>query len=130
MSIKDAKVLIVDDDANLRDTLKEYLELYDLVTDEAENGAQALDMISKNKFDLVLSDVRMPVCGGLELLSSMREAKDKTPPVIMMSAFTDVTEDKLKKLGAYAFYMKPSELDTLLALITDCIEESRIDQNA
>ena len=120
--LKGSKVLIVDDEQDLRETLRTHLELEDAVVTEASNGLEAYALILKNSYDVILSDIRMPGCSGVELLEKIRNSKIKTAPVVLMSAFTDITEDKAKELGARGMFLKPENIIMLKELIIDTLE--------
>lgn len=116
---KNIKFLIVDDDEDIRETLREHLELYEAICDEASDGLIAFDKIKNNTYDFVLSDIRMPNASGIDLLRMLREYSGKAPKVIMMSAFTDLSDQKAKNLGALGLYLKPQDMNVLLELIED-----------
>jgi CheY-like chemotaxis protein len=79
-------VLIVDDDKNIRDILKEKLATAGYVTLEAENGKIALDVFHENKIDVILLDINMPVMDGHEFLKSLRLSQEgKKVPVLVLS---------------------------------------------
>jgi CheY-like chemotaxis protein len=84
------RILVVDDEASLRDVLGRILSAEGYVVTEAGNGKDALKALEKERFDFILCDIRMPEMGGLELL---REVTSRKIPgtVIMMSAFGTVT---------------------------------------
>ena len=111
--------MIVDDDPEIRETLKDNLELYGANCEEAEDGLIAFEKIKNNTFDFVISDIRMPKASGIDLLNMIRDYKEKAPKVIMMSAFTDLTVEGAKQLGALGLYLKPSNMEVLLELISD-----------
>lgn len=115
------KVLIVDDDADIRDVIRTKLELHGAICEEAEDGLIAFDKIKKNKFDCVISDVRMPNASGIDLLKMIREYYGVAPRIIMMSAFTDLTQESARSLGAYGLFMKPDDLEKLILMIEDSL---------
>ena len=118
-----ARVLVVEDTADIRDLLKEILayEGYDVTT--AEDGLQALARLSQCHFDLVLTDLMMPGMHGLDLLDHLTE--QDAPPIIAMSAF-ERFRDEAASHGASAFLGKPVDIDVLLAEVHRVIIESRI----
>jgi CheY-like chemotaxis protein len=111
-----ARILIVDDDQDVRDALRESLELMGHLVSEAANGRQALDvMTSTPDLCLVLLDLRMPIMSGWEFL----EAKSRMPafaelPVVVVSA-TEPTPAVLAQTAG--FLKKPADLDALLAYV-------------
>jgi len=111
-------VLVVDDDAAMRDSLRDILEDegHDVV--EAANGQEALATIrSRNDIDLVLLDIMMPVMNGLEFLASkVRDESISSIPVVIMSAHL-TTVDRV--VGANAIFSKPFNPAALLGKITE-----------
>lgn len=83
------KVLLVDDDALLRETLAEALRAASIIVSEADNGATAFAMIGGGGFDLVVTDLYMPDGDGLELLMRMRDAAIATPVIVMTGGVKD-----------------------------------------
>lgn len=83
------KVLLVDDDALLRETLAEALRAAGMIVSEADNGATAFAMIGGGGFDLVVTDLYMPDGDGLELLMRMRDAAIATPVIVMTGGVKD-----------------------------------------
>ena len=110
------KVLFVDDDAVFRITQREQLKELDLEILEAINGRDALEIISKECPHLVISDIGMPVMGGLELLEKIRAIpKTKSIPVIMVSATHGMEiRDTVFRLGASDFVTRPINTDDFI----------------
>ncbi|MBU3918033.1 response regulator, partial [bacterium] len=119
-------ILVVDDNAQVRRMLSSYLAKNGHQTEMANDGKQAWDLISQSNeaYDLIFTDIKMPVMNGLELLEKMRSS-DLDIPVIIMTGYA-VIELTLKafKLGAYDFLTKPFEFDPLLVTL-DKIESLR-----
>jgi CheY-like chemotaxis protein len=107
-----SRVLVVEDTPDIRDVLCEILmfEGYDVVT--AEDGAQALARVLERHFDVILTDLMMPVMTGLELLERLAD-RPEHPPVVAMSAFERYREEATRQ-GAVAFLSKPVDIDVLL----------------
>ena len=104
------KILIVDDEKAIRMTLKEILEFEKYEVDEAQDGAEALVLIKKNDYDVVLSDVKMPKMTGVELLEEVVKIYPDIIKIIL-TGFTDVEDimQALNKCGIYRYLMKPWE---------------------
>lgn len=119
MNIKGIRVLVVDDDDTLRETLCDALAMEGAQIDEASNGLIAFDKIKTREYDLVLSDVRMPDCSGIDLLNMLKDYDGNTPEIIMMSAFSDLNESEAKKLGAKKIFLKPTKLAEIKSLIEE-----------
>lgn len=120
------KILIIDDEKSIRNTLKEILEYENYAVDQAEDGPSGLDMLIKNKYDVVLCDIKMPKMDGLEVLS---RAQDLAPDVafIMISAHgsIDTAVDATKK-GAYDFLQKPPDLNRLLVTVRNALDRTKL----
>jgi CheY-like chemotaxis protein len=102
-----ATILIVDDDADIRDALSEALRAEGFDVHEAKNGVEALDGIAIHQPDLVLLDLMMPEMNGWEVLRTLRESGDDVP-VVVLSALAGQTTER--------FLPKPFSLEQLLAL--------------
>lgn len=122
------QVLIIDDERPIRNSLREILEYEKLKISEATNAEEALNILEKKKFDLVLCDIKMPGMDGIELLCKINE---NTPelPVIMISGHGNVETavDALKK-GAYDFIEKPIDLNRLLVTVRNALDRASLVQ--
>jgi len=112
---KGLNFLIVDDNFEMRAYLKRILQKYNCI--EAENGQEALDILSTQKIDFVLTDYMMPVINGLELIKRIKE-KEMNVPILMLTARTD-SKSKLNvlRLGIDDYLNKPFEKEELLIRI-------------
>ena len=121
-----SKVLIIDDERPIRNSLKEILEYEKLKVSEATNGIEGLEAIKKSDFDLILCDIKMPEMDGIELLSKIQELKPEIP-VIMISGHGNVETavDSLKK-GAYDFIEKPIDLNRLLVTVRNALDRANL----
>lgn len=122
--LKGAHILVVDDEQLLRETIQMHLELEGAVVTQAQNGHEAIELMGKHEFNVVLSDIRMPECSGIDLLKKVRESQKKTPPIVLMSAFTDVSDSKAKELGARGMFLKPTNIKYLKELLVETITNS------
>lgn len=107
MPITDAKLLVVDDEQAIRDSITAYLEDSGYQVLEADNGQAALDMFEREALDLVICDLRMPVMDGLTLLQRIMEVTDEVPVIVVSGAgvMSDVVE--ALRLGASDYLTKP-----------------------
>lgn len=121
-----ASLLIVDDEPKLRHILRIKLEGRGFAVDEAENGRQALEMLENGIYDLVISDIKMPVMDGFELLAAIKEM-DYPCPVIFITAFASIDSavDSLKK-GAIDYISKPFDDSDLFPKIEKALGISKI----
>jgi DNA-binding NtrC family response regulator len=112
-----ARILIVDDDPGQRSLLESFLRSQRFETVLADSGKQALETLRTGKFDMMISDVRMPGLSGLETLRLARK-EHATLPVLLITAFTDVRDAvAAMRDGAVNYLSKPIDLDELLASV-------------
>ncbi len=121
-----AKILVVDDERSIRNTLKDILEFEKHQVSLAENGKEGLELAENNLFDLIFSDIRMPEMDGVELLIALKE-KGVEAPVVMISGHgtIDTAVDCIKK-GAFDFIEKPVDLNRLLITIKNALDKSTL----
>lgn len=115
------KVLIVDDEKAIRQTLKEILEFEKFQCDEAEDGFVALQKLGESQFDVILCDIKMPRMDGLELLQKIQELVD-TPVVMISGHGTIETAVEAVKKGAFDYIPKPPDLNRLLVTLRNAID--------
>ena len=119
-------ILIVEDKENLRQMLTAAVERMGFAVDTAEDGRQAQAKIKQRRYDLILTDLRLPKGSGLEILGYSRELDDAIP-VIVMTAYGTIEEAvSAMKNGAFDFIQKPLDLDHLRLLIERALEQERI----
>lgn len=111
------QVLLIDDERAIRRALREILEFEGCVVDEAENGAQALEKIKANSYDLLFSDIKMPQMDGLELLDQILALGIETPVIMISGHGTVETAVGAIKKGAFDFIEKPLDLNRILVLL-------------
>jgi two-component system, NtrC family, nitrogen regulation response regulator NtrX len=119
-------ILIVDDQAAIRQSLKGVLEDEGYKVAGAESGEACLEVLRKRAFDLVLLDIWLPGMDGLEALEKIRELENP-PEVIMISGHGTIeTAVRATKLGAYDFLEKPLSIEKTLILIKNAVESKRL----
>lgn len=118
-----SKILVIDDERSVRNTLKELLEMEKHSVDLAEDGATAYQMIEKSpKYDLVISDVKMPNMDGLELLSKIKENYPSIVVVIISGHGTiNIAMDCVRQ-GALTFIQKPIEMHNFLVTVRNALD--------
>ncbi len=115
------RVLIVDDDPGQRSLLDSFLRSQNFETVTAESGEQALELLRGGKFDLMISDVRMPGLSGLDTLRLARK-EHAALPVLLVTAFTDIRDAvAAMRDGAVNYLAKPIDLDELLATVRQAL---------
>jgi two-component system nitrogen regulation response regulator NtrX len=119
-------ILIVDDEAGIRESLAGVLTDEGYSASSVESGEACLDLIRKTAFDVVLLDIWLPGVDGLETLQKIRDL-DNPPEVIMISGHGTIeTAVRATKLGAYDFLEKPLSLDKTLILIKNAIDSKKL----
>jgi two-component system nitrogen regulation response regulator NtrX len=121
-----SKILVIDDEKAIRNTLKEVLEYEKHEVDLAEDGPTGIEMFSANSYDVVLCDIKMSKMDGIEVLGKITEISNDTP-VIMISGHgnIDTAVEAIKK-GAYDFLEKPLDLNRLLITIRNAMDKSKL----
>lgn len=123
-------VLIVDDEANLRSSLSEFLSLDGYQSEGAASGAEALDLLERRVFDAVVLDLRMPGMDGLETLDRIL-ASGPAVPVIMMSAHGEISDAvSAMKRGAVDYLVKPFDPAELSLRLGKAIADARVVRRA
>ena len=128
-----AKILIIDDERAIRNTLKEILEFEGYTIDVAENGRAGLDRALTGAYDLIFTDIKMPELDGLEFLSNYRagmaEQNSEEAPVVVITGHgsVDTAVDALKG-GAFDFIQKPLDLNRLLLTTKHALEHKSLVQ--
>jgi DNA-binding NtrC family response regulator len=115
--LRGRKILIVDDEEDLRDVLSARFEMEGCEVSTAENGRIALELLTTTRFDAVVSDVRMPDMSGLELLRRIRSLQP-TPTAVMISGFADVDRAQVIALGASSLLIKPFDLEEVVVAVS------------
>jgi len=123
-----SKILVIDDEKAIRNTLKEILEFESHTVDLAEDGVAGVEMFTNGGYDIVLCDIKMPQMDGIEVLDKLQEQSNDTP-VIMISGHgnIDTAVEAIKK-GAYDFIEKPLDLNRLLITIRNATDKTTLIQ--
>jgi DNA-binding NtrC family response regulator len=122
-----AKLLVVDDEKNLRMVVHKELGRQGHEVEEADNGETAWELLEEQDFDVLLCDVNMPRLDGMGLLRRLREKSQNPPEVIMLTGQATVeTAIEAMKLGAYDYLTKPYRIAELAALVTQAAEKQQL----
>ncbi len=118
-------LLVVDDQAGLRKLICEALIDEGYLIDQAAGGLDALDRMNRNKYRLILLDVKMPGMNGLETLKEIRKV-DSDVPVVMMTAYSDfdILQETDQTVNPVKHISKPFDLDDLRCLVRSCLSEN------
>ncbi len=123
-------ILVVDDEPAYRRMLAELLEGVSYSVDTAADGEQALKMVQKSNYDLVITDLSLPKMNGTQVLSAVKRANPETPVILITGYATVDTAIEAMKLGAYDYIAKPFNIDRIELVIERALERSRlIDEN-
>ncbi|MBC7384287.1 MAG: sigma-54-dependent Fis family transcriptional regulator [Bacteroidia bacterium] len=121
-----AKILIIDDEKSIRNTLREILEYESYQVDEAANGEEGLQKIENGEYDAVLCDVKMPKMDGMTVLTRAKEI-DEDLPFVMISGHGNVEMAvEATKKGAFDFIVKPPDLNKLLITLRNTIDRKEL----
>lgn len=120
-----AKVLVIDDEKSIRNSLREILEYEKYKVDEAVDGDEALEKINENAYDVILCDIKMPKKDGVEILEKGMEVTDA--PFIMISGHgtIETAVESIKK-GAFDYLEKPLDLNRLLVTMKNAMDKSSL----
>lgn len=121
-----AKILVIDDERSIRNTLKDILEFEKHKVVVAENGLQGLEIANNQLFDLIFSDIKMPELDGMDLLVALKE-KEIDVPIVMISGHGNIeTAVESIKKGAFDFIEKPIDLNRLLITVRNALDKSNL----
>jgi two-component system, NtrC family, nitrogen regulation response regulator NtrX len=119
------RILVIDDESSIRNTLREILEYEKYQVDDAADGPTALGMLQNALYDVILCDIKMPQMDGMEVLEQAMKISDA--PIVMISGHgtIDTAVEAIKK-GAYDFIQKPPDLNRLLVTLRNALERSTL----
>jgi len=130
--VENARILIVDDDENIRKVLKTILEEEGYAVDEAEDAKKAIEKSRRNVYNLALIDIRLPDIEGIELLTRMKDTVPKMRKIIITGYPTLQNAIEAVNRGADAYILKPFDMEKVLATIKEQLrkyeEEKRYSQ--
>ena len=121
-----SRILVIDDERSIRNTLKDILEFEKYQVELAEDGFIALELLKASDFDVILCDIKMPGMDGIEVLQKIEEIKPDIP-VVMISGHgnIDTAVESIKK-GAFDYIEKPLDLNRLLITLRNAMDKSTL----
>lgn len=123
-------ILIIEDDFRMRLLVKELLEKEGYAVTAAGDGQEAVSILSKYSFDILLTDLKMPGLDGMDILTASKEANPDTPVIVMTAYATIDSAVKAMKNGAYDYIQKPFDPDELLLMVKRAIDYRKlVDEN-
>jgi two-component system response regulator PilR (NtrC family) len=111
------RILIVDDNKELREILQEYLQAEDYVADGAANGREALIRHRENPYDLIVTDLNMPEVTGMELIRSIKREDDDTEFIIVTGYASLDSAVEAVRMGAFDYIVKPFRMEELKVVV-------------
>jgi len=120
----DRKILVVDDEQSIRRTLRDILEYEGYQVEEAEDGEEALAVLSATPYDLVILDVKMPKIDGMDVLRELHSSQPALPVVMISGHGTIETAVEATRAGAYDFVEKPPDLNRLLLTVRNALDRA------
>jgi len=120
------RVLVVDDEKFIREILAEFLGMEGYLVRTAEDGSSALAELGRSHYDLVISDLKMPKMGGMELLEAMTRVAPNALTVIMTGFGTVETAIDAMKRGAYDYILKPFKVEEVTMIVQRGLEKQRL----
>ncbi len=121
-----AKILVIDDERSIRNTLKEILEYEGHEVKDAADGAEGLKIATEEKFDVILCDIKMPKMDGIEVLEKVIEHSPDVPIIMISGHGTIETAVEAIKKGAYDFISKPLDLNRMLITLRNAMDKGTL----
>ena len=120
------KILVIDDERSIRNTLKDILGFEGFQVELAENGRAGIDLVQSSEFDIILCDIKMPEMDGLEVLEQIRKIKPESTVVMISGHGTIETAVEAIKKGAFDFIEKPLDLNRLLITLRNASDKTAL----
>jgi two-component system response regulator PilR (NtrC family) len=120
------KILVVDDEQSLRDVLSIMLKRAGYTVTTVADGEEAIELLNKEIFDLVITDLRMPKVDGMEVLKAVKSASPETVVLIVTAFATADSAVEAMKQGAYDYLTKPFQVDEVQLIIRNALEKRRL----
>ena len=121
-----ARILVVDDEKVIREILADFLSMEGYVVHAVEDGVEAMKELKKRSYNLVISDLKMPNMGGLELIAKVTEESIPVITVIMTGFGTVETAIEAMKKGAYDYILKPFKVEEVIHVVQRGLEKQQI----
>jgi len=121
-----AKILIIDDERSIRNTLKDILTFESHNVDLAEDGKSGLQLAAENTYDVIFCDIKMPQMDGIEVLENLHETSPEVPVVMISGHGTIETAVEAIKKGAFDFIPKPLDLNRIMITLRNALDKSNL----
>lgn len=116
------KILVVDDDDDLREVLTDLLKSYDFNVLSANSGKAAFDIAKNEKIDLIISDIKMANWDGMEMLRNINTYLPDVPVVVFMTGYHEYTEEECLRNGAKDVLRKPFDTSKIINIVKNSLE--------
>ena len=113
------RILVVEDDEEMRSLLKDFIEAEGFEADSVSNGSEAFRKLVREPFDLVITDIRMPGLTGLDILPGIKKLQPEAPVIVITAFGSEEIQRKAFEKGANAYLEKPIHFQKLTTLIHD-----------
>jgi two-component system response regulator PilR (NtrC family) len=123
------RILIVDDEKSMREVLDIFLKAEGYEVASADGGGSARDLMKKDIFNLVITDLKMPKISGFDLLKSIKEDSPHTTVVIMTAFGTTESAVEAMKLGAFDYIQKPFKMDDIRLVVKNAFERQKLQKD-
>jgi DNA-binding NtrC family response regulator len=120
------RVLIVDDESQFVDAVVERLRLRGFEADGATSGHDAMQLLAKGTYNLLLLDVKMPVVGGLEIIKQVTEDWPGLKVVLLTGHGSTQDAEEGMRLGAFKYLMKPVNIEDLIEVFQEALKSRRV----
>lgn len=118
-------ILVVDDDEDIRELIVEALGKIGATVHQAGDGVEAMGVFEKEKLDVIVTDIRMPNCDGIELMRRLRTSGKKVPGLVVITGFKDVATSEIMLLGGNEVLIKPFEIAEVIQSVQGCLRTIR-----
>jgi two-component system response regulator PilR (NtrC family) len=118
-----ASILLVDDDQSMREVLEVLLRRHKFRVTAVSGGQEACDLLEEREFDLVITDLKMPRVGGMDVLAKIKQLHPQTEVVVVTAYATTETAVEAMKLGAYDYLTKPYKVEEILVTVERALEK-------
>jgi two-component system nitrogen regulation response regulator NtrX len=122
------KILVIDDEAGIRSSLKGILEDEGFIVKTTDTGEEGLDLLEKENFDLILLDIWLPQMSGLDVLEKIKRSEENSQVVMISGHGSIATAVKATKLGAYDFLEKPLTLEKVILTANNALRQKRLEE--
>ncbi len=119
-------ILIVDDEAIVKDSIAAWLNDAGYITETASTGEEALELIEKKDFSIAIIDVRLPGKSGITVLKEIKTIKPKIKSIVITAYPSEGAAEEVKKLGAVDYLIKPFHPEDLEKIILETLEEYKL----